>query len=183
MENGTEPASRFNSEREREIQKPPGSTGGKWDGMDERGTEEGRKEAGQGHTLDSTCALHGALPLGAPQPLGREGEALQLGSARLRTGCRKGPRPGPLPASSPRPPPPPLPAPAPRVLPPPPGAERKRAAADLPRWHRSHKPARNCKANKAEILDWSQSWQDLRFCRQFVCAALFKGPWLRKCWK
>ena len=106
MENGTEPASRFNSEREREIQEPPGSTGGKWDGIEERGTEEGRKEAGQGHTLDSTCALHGALPLGAPQPLGRVAEALQLGSARLRTGCRKGPRPGPLPASSP-------PAPAP----------------------------------------------------------------------
>lgn len=35
----------------------------------------------------------------------------------------------------------------------PPGAPRAaRAAADLPRWHGCRKPARNCKANKAEIL-------------------------------
>lgn len=48
----------------------------------------------------------------------------------------------------------------PRACPPPaarlahpPGAPRAaRAAADLPRWHGCRKPARNCKANKAEIL-------------------------------
>lgn len=108
--------------------------------MQKSGAEEGRKEAGQVETLESTCALSGALTPRAPQPLHREGKAPELGPAA----------PAPSPHS-------PRPAPAPRVLPPPPGAERKRAAADLPRWHRSQKPVRNCKANKAEILGRSQS--------------------------
>lgn len=87
------------------------------------------------------------------------------GTARRRRAVTAGASPAPSPLAAPRAPralgwgegPP---APAPRACPPPaarlahpPGAPRAaRAAADLPRWHRCHKPARNCKANKAEIL-------------------------------
>lgn len=82
-------------------------------------------------------------------------------------------------------PPPPLPVVTPGSLPPAArGAEKSADRSEfVPVAPEAQAQARNCKANKVEMLDSPPSWQDLRFCRQFVCAALFQGTWLRKCWK
>lgn len=149
----------------------------KWGARGER-----RKEPEKETTLTSACVLH-FIPCmclrgsaRSPRtPLAPFARGLGAGLATRLSPWRR--------PSSATPTPPPSGGPAGRRLHPPRVPRRKRTAADLPRWHCSRKPSRNCKANKAEILDWSQSWQDLRFCRQFVCAALFKGTWLRKCWK
>lgn len=154
MENGTEPASRFNSERAGN----PGTAWKYWRKMGWDGREgNGRGEKGSWarahpglHVRAARCVTTRCAPAARQ---GRRSPSTRLRAPPHRVQERPPARPPTRLLSAP----PTLPAPAPRVLAPPPGAERKRAAADLPRWHRSHKPARNCKANKAEILDWSQS--------------------------
>lgn len=104
----------------------------------------------------ATCVLHILLLSYLPPRLGREPEESASFNSVLRALCTRLGRgaaarvPSRPPTAAP--PPSPCSGSAGRFLHPPRVPRRKRAAADLPRWHRSHKPTRNCKANKAEIL-------------------------------
>lgn len=126
-------------------------------GLGEGGAGRGGKGR-EGRDAMATCVLLALLLGKLPPRLRREPAGSDSSAGALRALCAaegrrgRGGRPHPL-------------APLPRSRPVPPrtagrrhpprGARvpwRSRAAADWPRWHRCHQPARNCKANTAEIL-------------------------------
>lgn len=143
MKNTTNHASSLTA-REGEIPDPLTNT---VLGIEER--REGRGERGNRTQQDChMCIAHFIVIVYIPRWLGREPEESVSFTSVLRALCtrvkarfsRQRPRASPHPCANP------CSLRWPRV------PRRKREAANLPQWHRSHKPTRNCKANKAEIL-------------------------------